>query len=81
MAYLLGIIGVSEGIPKQVVSLANQVDNSDLIVHTERDEDLLRVGFEQLSTLVFEWSPSLVPKRLRSALCQMTDAHVGHRNG
>ncbi|UOX87203.1 DUF5753 domain-containing protein [Amycolatopsis sp. FBCC-B4732] len=52
---------------KQIVDLANRADDADLIVHTEHDEDLLHISFEQLSTLVFEWSPTLFPNRLRSA--------------
>jgi hypothetical protein len=51
----------------QLIEIADHVDEADFFDPVGRDESLLRSGFEQLSTQVFEWSPTLFPKRLRSA--------------
>ncbi len=67
VAYLLGIIGASEATLNQLIDIADRVDDADFFDPTGRDESVLRDGFEQLSTQVFEWSPTLFPKRLRSA--------------
>jgi transcriptional regulator with XRE-family HTH domain len=67
VAYLLGAIGASLATLKQLTAVADRVAEPDYFDPTGRDEHMLRAGFEKLSTEVFEWSPALFPKALRSA--------------
>jgi hypothetical protein len=65
VAYLLGAIGVPLATLKQLVAVAARVDEPDFFDSTGRDERILRAGFENLATKVFEWSPALFPTRQR----------------
>lgn len=67
VAFLLGAIGIQLTTLNQLVAVAARVDEPDFFDPTGRDERILRIGFEDLSTEVFEWSPMLFPKALRSA--------------
>ena len=67
MAYLLGVIGAPVTTLKQLIDIADRVDEPDYFDPTGRDDGMLRAGFERASTQVFEWSPTLFPKTLRSA--------------
>lgn len=66
VAYLLGAIGTDLATFRHLVAFADRVDESDFVDPTGRDEPILRAGFEGSSTEVFEWSPTLFPKTLRS---------------
>ncbi|WP_410621521.1 Scr1 family TA system antitoxin-like transcriptional regulator [Amycolatopsis sp. cmx-8-4] len=52
---------------KQLVDVASRVDEPDFFDPTGHNDRLLRSGFERLSRKIFEWSPTLFPKVLRSA--------------
>lgn len=67
LAYLLGVIGAPVTTLNQIIDLADRVDEYDFFDPNGRDEDMMRAGFERLSTHIFEWSPALFPKTLRSA--------------
>ncbi|WP_410671296.1 Scr1 family TA system antitoxin-like transcriptional regulator [Amycolatopsis sp. cmx-4-68] len=66
VAYLLGLLGASKATLNRLKEIACRIDDADFFDPTGRDANLLRVGFEQWSTRVFEWSPTLFPERLRS---------------
>ncbi|WP_410625704.1 Scr1 family TA system antitoxin-like transcriptional regulator [Amycolatopsis sp. cmx-8-4] len=67
VAYLLGIIGAPIETLNHILEIADHGNEPDFLDPSGRDENLLRAAFEQLSRHVFEWSPSLFPRTLRSA--------------
>jgi transcriptional regulator with XRE-family HTH domain len=66
VAYLLGVLRVPAAACEQLTDLADHAGDIDYLDPTGRDETLLRTAFEQRSTQVCEWSPTLFPKALRS---------------
>ncbi|GLY42974.1 transcriptional regulator [Amycolatopsis sp. NBRC 101858] len=67
VAFLLGAIGMQLTTLEKLVPLAARADEPDFLDPTGHDERMLRTGFENLATEVFEWSPMLFPTALRSA--------------
>ncbi|WIV52893.1 Scr1 family TA system antitoxin-like transcriptional regulator [Amycolatopsis nalaikhensis] len=67
LAFLLGTIGVTAETMNRLVNLAKCADKPDFFDPAGSYEHILRSGFERLSKEVFEWSPTLFPRGLRSS--------------
>ncbi|RSM35065.1 XRE family transcriptional regulator [Amycolatopsis balhimycina DSM 5908] len=66
VAHILGVLRSPNPVREQLISLARRAHEHDFIDHAGRSEDLLRAAYEQRSTHVFEWSPSLIPEALQT---------------
>jgi hypothetical protein len=67
VARILGVLRSPNEVCDQLIDLAGRTHDHDLIDHTGRNDHLLRTAYEQQSTCVTEWSPSLIPEALRTA--------------
>ncbi|GAB3136414.1 Scr1 family TA system antitoxin-like transcriptional regulator [Amycolatopsis stemonae] len=66
VAHILGVLRSPTAVCDQLVDLARRAHERDFIDHAGRAEDLLRTTYEQRSTHVFEWSPTLIPEALQT---------------
>jgi transcriptional regulator with XRE-family HTH domain len=67
VAHILGVLREPHAVRDQLIELVRRAHDRDFIDHTGNDEDLLRTAYEQRSTGVTEWSPSLIPEALQTA--------------
>jgi transcriptional regulator with XRE-family HTH domain len=66
VARILGVLRASNTVCDQLIDLARRSHERDFIDHTGRDQYLLRTTYEQRSTHVIEWAPSLIPEALQT---------------
>ncbi|MEU8631611.1 Scr1 family TA system antitoxin-like transcriptional regulator [Amycolatopsis sp. NPDC048633] len=66
VAHILGVLRSPTTVCDQLVDLARRARERDFIDHTGHAENLLRAAYEQRSTQVFDWSPTLFPEALQT---------------
>ncbi|ADJ41840.1 XRE family transcriptional regulator [Amycolatopsis mediterranei S699] len=67
VAHILGVLRTPQDVRDHLIDLARRSHDRDLIDRTGRAENYLRTAFEQRSSRVTEWSPSLIPDVLQTA--------------
>ncbi|WP_410637760.1 helix-turn-helix domain-containing protein [Amycolatopsis sp. lyj-346] len=67
VAHILGVLRAPQHVREHLIDLARRTHDHDLIDHTGHAENYLRTAFEQRSTHVTEWSPTLIPETLQTA--------------
>lgn len=67
VARILGVLRSPTEVCDQLIDLADRAHDRDFVDHTGHNDHLLRTAYEQRSTRVTEWSPSLIPEALQTA--------------
>jgi transcriptional regulator with XRE-family HTH domain len=67
VAHILGVLRAPHNVREHLIDLARRSHDRDLIDRTGRAENYLHTAFEQRSTRVTEWSPTLIPEVLQTA--------------
>ncbi|MEV5715385.1 Scr1 family TA system antitoxin-like transcriptional regulator [Amycolatopsis mediterranei] len=67
VAHILGVLRAPQDVREHLIDLARRSHDRDLIDRTGRAENYLHTAFEQRSTRVTEWSPTLIPETLQTA--------------